>query len=124
MLRNLQQGDLSGPATMSTAARTCSHLAVGEAAVLQDLQQHVEHIGVRLLDFVKQHQPRRPPPHRLRQAAALAETDEACRQVDENNPSWFGGPLRKEVQARLDHVLACSLHCFRLQSSSHSNTQD
>ena len=29
-------------------------LAVGEAAVVQHLQEHVEHVGVRLLDFVEQ----------------------------------------------------------------------
>jgi hypothetical protein len=30
-------------------------LAVGEAAVVEHLQQHVEHVGVGLLDLVEQH---------------------------------------------------------------------
>jgi cobalamin biosynthesis protein CobT len=30
-------------------------LPVGQAAVVEHLQQHVEHVGVRLLDLVEQH---------------------------------------------------------------------
>ena len=33
-------------------------LAVGEAAVVHELQQDVEHVGVRLLDLVEQDRPR------------------------------------------------------------------
>lgn len=30
-------------------------LAVGQAAVIEHLQQHVEHVGMRLLELVEQH---------------------------------------------------------------------
>jgi hypothetical protein len=36
------------------------HLVVGDAAVVQDLQQHVEHVCVRFLHLIKQHNAVRP----------------------------------------------------------------
>ena len=41
-------------------------LAVGQAPVVEHLEQHVEHIRVGLLDFVEQHDLIRPPRARLR----------------------------------------------------------
>ena len=52
-------------------------LAVGQPAVVEDLQQHVEHLGVRLLDLVEEDDRVRPPPHRLGQLAALLVADVA-----------------------------------------------
>src|SRR5205085_1084936 len=46
-------------------------LAVGQPAVVQDLQQHVEDVMVRLLDLVEQDDAERPPPDRLAQLPAL-----------------------------------------------------
>jgi len=40
-------------------------LAVGEAAVIEDLQQHIEHIMVRLFDFIEEHDAVRPPADRF-----------------------------------------------------------
>ena len=57
-----------------------THRAVGETAVLQDLQQDVENVRVCLLDFVQQHHAEGAPPHRLRQLAALAEAHVPWRQ--------------------------------------------
>ena len=58
-------------------------LAVGEAAVVEQLQQHVEHVGVRLLDLVEQHDRVRPAPHRLGELTALLVADVARRRADE-----------------------------------------
>ena len=46
-------------------------VAVGEAAVLQHLQEDVEHVRVRFLDFVEQNQRVRSPPHPLGELAAF-----------------------------------------------------
>ena len=40
-------------------------LAVGHAAVVKDLQQDIEDIGVRLLDFIEEQHRIRTPPHCL-----------------------------------------------------------
>ncbi|MCO5578383.1 hypothetical protein L7F22_032224 [Adiantum nelumboides] len=57
-------------------------LAVGEPAVVEHLQQRVEHVRVRLLDLVEQQHRVRPPPHRLGQLAGLAVADVAGRRPD------------------------------------------
>ena len=46
-------------------------LSVGEAAVFEDLQQHVEHVGMRLFDLVQQHHAVRAAAHLLGQLPAL-----------------------------------------------------
>ena len=46
-------------------------LAVGETALLQDLEQRVEHVGVGLFDLVEQHHAERLAPHGLGELAAL-----------------------------------------------------
>ena len=46
-------------------------LAIGQAALLQHLQQNVEDIGVRLLDLVKQHNRVRMTAHGLGELTAL-----------------------------------------------------
>ena len=58
-------------------------LAVGQAAVVEHLQQHVEHVRVRLLDLVEQDHLVGPPPHRLGQRAALLVADIAGRRADQ-----------------------------------------
>jgi hypothetical protein len=45
-------------------------LAVGQPPIVQDLEQDVEHVRMRLLDLVEQHDLVGPPPHRLGQAPA------------------------------------------------------
>ena len=50
-------------------------LAVGEAPVVQDLQQHVEYVRMRLLDLIEQDDAVRPAPHRLGQVTALLVAD-------------------------------------------------
>ncbi len=58
-------------------------LAVGQPSVLQDLQQHVEHVRVRLLDLVEQDHAVRAPPHGLGQPAALVVADVPGRRADQ-----------------------------------------
>ena len=58
-------------------------LTVGQAAVVEHLQQHVEDIGMRLFDFVEQHDLIRPPPHRFGERAALVIADIARRRADQ-----------------------------------------
>ena len=58
-------------------------LAVGEAAVVEQLQQHVEHVGVGLLDLVEQHHRVGPAAHRLGELAALVVADVAGGRADE-----------------------------------------
>src|SRR3546814_5140169 len=57
-------------------------LAVGQAAVVQHLQQDVEDVGVCLLDLVEQHHLVGPPAHRLGERAALLVADVARRRAD------------------------------------------
>ena len=58
-------------------------LAVGQAPVVEHLQQHVEHLRVRLLDLVEQHDRVRAAAHGLRQLSALVVADVAGRRADE-----------------------------------------
>ena len=50
-------------------------LAVGEASIVEQLQQDVEDVAVRLLDFVEQQHAVRLPPDRLGQSAPLLVPD-------------------------------------------------
>jgi peptide deformylase len=57
-------------------------LAVGQAAVVEDLQQHVEDVGVRLLDLVEQEHAVRLAAHGLGQRATFVVTDVTRRRAD------------------------------------------
>ena len=70
--------DQDGVAEVDRAA-----LAVGEAAVVEHLQQHVEDLAVRLLDLVEQDDRVRAPAHGLGQLAALVVADVAGRRADQ-----------------------------------------
>ncbi len=58
-------------------------LAVGQASVVQHLQQDVEHVGVCLLHLVQQHHRVGTPPHGLGELAALLVPDVAGRGADQ-----------------------------------------
>ena len=58
-------------------------LAVGQATVVQHLQQHVEHVGMRLLDLVEQDHLVGPAAHRFGEHAALVVADIARRRADQ-----------------------------------------
>ncbi len=58
-------------------------LAIGQPAVVEHLQQHVEDVRVRLLHLVEQHDAVRAPTHGLGQIAALLVADIARRRADQ-----------------------------------------
>ena len=58
-------------------------LGVGQVPVLEDLEQDVEDLGVRLLDLVEQDHGVALAPHGLGQLAALVEADVAGRRADQ-----------------------------------------
>ena len=58
-------------------------LAVGQPAVVEHLQQHVEDVRMRLFDLVEQHDLIGPPPHRFGERAAFVVTDIAGRRADQ-----------------------------------------
>ena len=58
-------------------------LAVGQAALVQDLQQRVEHVGVRLLHLVEQDHRIGLAPDLLGELAALVVADIARRRADQ-----------------------------------------
>src|SRR5260370_38192939 len=57
--------------------------AVGEASVVHNLEHHVENVGMRLLDFVKQHHRIRTPANLLGELAAFFVTDVARSRADQ-----------------------------------------
>ncbi len=58
-------------------------LAVGQPAVVEELQQDVEHFGMRLFDLVEQDDRVRPPPHGLGELAAFLVADVSRRRTDQ-----------------------------------------
>ena len=58
-------------------------LAIREPALLQDLEKDVEHVGMRLLDLVEEHDRVRPAAHRLGELAALVVAHVSRRRADE-----------------------------------------
>ena len=61
----------------------CAALTIGQPAIVENLQQHVEHIVVRFFDFVEQDHGIRPPPHGFGQLAAFFEADVPGRRANE-----------------------------------------
>ena len=57
-------------------------LAVGQPAIVEQLQQHVQHLGVRLLDLVEEHDGVRPPAHRFGELSGLLVADVSGRRAD------------------------------------------
>ena len=70
--------DQDGVAEVDRAA-----LAVGQPPVVEDLEQHVEHVGVRLLDLVEEHHAVGAPAHGFGELAALLVADVARRRADQ-----------------------------------------
>ena len=58
-------------------------LAVGQPAVVEDLEQHVEDVRVRLLDLVEEHDAVGAAAHGLGELAALLVADVAGRRADQ-----------------------------------------
>ena len=64
-------------------------LAIGEAAVVEHLQEHVEHVGVGLFDLVEQHHLVGSPSHCLGERAAFLVADIAGRCADQAGDRMF-----------------------------------
>ena len=75
-------------------------LAVGQAAVVEDLQERVEDVGVGLLDLVEQHDRVGAAADRLGQLAALVVADVAGRRADQARD---GVPLHVLGHVDADH---------------------
>ncbi len=58
-------------------------MRVGESAVIHHLEQHIEHVMVRLLDFIEQNHGKRTTPDRLSELAAFLIPHIAGRSADE-----------------------------------------
>ena len=75
---DVRRHDDDGVAEVDRAA-----LRIRQPAVVEDLEQDVEDVGVRLLDLVEQDHRVRPPPNGFRELTALLESDVARRRADE-----------------------------------------
>src|SRR2546422_6116600 len=62
-------------------------LRIGEATVVENLQQNVEHIRMRFLDLVEQDDRVRPAPDRFRQLATLFVADVSRRRANQSRDS-------------------------------------
>ena len=58
-------------------------LAIGQPAVVQQLQQHIEDLRVGLFDLIEQHHAVRPPAHRFGELPAFLIADISRRRADQ-----------------------------------------
>ena len=68
---------------------TVRPLAVGEAAIIEHLQQNIENVVVRFFDFIEEHDGIRPAPDRFAELAAFFVADVARRRADEPGDGVF-----------------------------------
>ena len=83
VLGDLRGADVRGHDHDRVAEVDRAPLGVGEPAVLEDLEQDVEDVRVRLLDLVEQEHAVRLAPHGLGELAALVVADVAGRRADQ-----------------------------------------
>ena len=76
-------GDIRGHDDDGVAEVHRAPLAVGQPAVVEDLQEDVEDVGVGLFDLVEEDHRVGPPPHRFGELAALVVADVAGRRADQ-----------------------------------------
>src|SRR5215204_3462174 len=82
--RDLLTADVRGHDQDRVGEADGAALAVGEPALVHDLEQHVEDVRVGLLDLVEEHDGIRPAPNRLGQLSALLVADVPRRGADES----------------------------------------
>ena len=80
---HLERAGIGGHDDDHVAEIRLAAVVVGERAVVHDLQQQVEHVRVRLLDFVEQQHAMRMLGDRLGQQTALVETHVPRRRADQ-----------------------------------------
>ena len=76
-------GEVRGEQHQGVAEVHRAALSVGEAAVVQELQEHVEDVGVGLLHFVEEQHRVRAAPDRFRQLSAVLEAHVSRRRAQE-----------------------------------------
>src|SRR4051812_15303628 len=64
-------------------------LRIGESPIVENLEQNVEHVRMRLLDLVEQHDGVRAAANRLSKLTALLEADVARRRADQSGDRVF-----------------------------------
>ena len=84
----MRRADVRGHDDDGVAEVDRAALGIGQAAVVEDLQQHVEDVGVRLLDLVEEHDRVRLAAHGLGQLAALLVADVAGRGATSRLTVW------------------------------------
>src|SRR6185312_5414829 len=95
-------------------------LRIREPPVIQDLQQYVEHIGVRLFDLVEEHYRIRTPPNRFRELPAFLESNVAWRRADQSRDGVLLHVLRHvDARHRLFVVEQKLRKCARSLGLSH-----
>ena len=82
-LLNLRRAQVGGHHHHGVAEVDRAALTVGQTTVFQHLQQHVEHIRMRLLDLIHQDHRVRLTTHRFGQITAFFVTDVARRRTDQ-----------------------------------------
>ena len=88
------RGDVGGHDDHGVAKVHRAALAVGEPALVKQLQEHVEDVGVGLLDLVEQQHRVGAPPHRLGELASLVVAHVARRGADHSRYRVFLHVLR------------------------------
>ena len=82
-LRQIPRADVAGHDQDHVAEVALLAVVVGERAVVHHLEEHLEHVRVRLLDLVEQEHRVRRLRDRLGEQAAAIEADVAGRRADE-----------------------------------------
>ena len=86
---DLGRADVAGHHHHGVAEVHGTALAIGQPAVVQHLQQDVEHVRMRLLDLVEQDDAVRVAPHGLGQVAALFIAHVSRRRTDQSRHGVF-----------------------------------
>ncbi len=86
---DLRRAEVGGHDDHGIAEVHRTPVAVSQASVFKHLQEDVEHVGMRLLDFVEQNQRIRFATYGFGQVAALFVTDVAWRRTDQASHGMF-----------------------------------
>src|SRR5579883_77619 len=102
--------DVAGHDDDRVAEVDAAALGVGQMPLIEDLQEHVEDVRVRLLDLVEQDQAVRLPPHGIGQLTAIVVADIAGWRADEPRDAVL---LHELAHVELDHGVFGAKHELR-----------
>ena len=97
-------------------------LAIGQNTIIQNLQQHVEHIWMRLFDFVKQHHLIGAAAHGLGQDPAFVIADIAGGCTDQTRDRMFFHEFG-HINAHHGAVIVKQKRCHRFGQFGFANTR-